>query len=163
MNSTHLELQTYSNNDTIISDPPNRPQGLQSIEIGSTWAVLEWSLPFQNGNTIPISGYRLTASPIPTNYSDANVFHRRAPTLRTVISSGIEFNYTTVAFANSACVEVKCEDAVSVTGSDRLSVNITGLIPFVIYSATVSALANGTNLESEQSHSEHFLTLKDGI
>lgn len=63
---------------------------------------------------------------------------------------------------NSACVEVECEPTFVMVPSSITSANVTGLIPGLEHLLVVTALSNGTNLQSSPNNAFNFTTLADG-
>ncbi len=178
---TFLSLLSVSLSLSLLSlsattDPPSQPQHFILIAIGPTWIHIQWAPPLTNGS-LPVSGYRVTATPqLPhtsdsgntTSEDDGDRNASSIISLRNSLSSCLSGksnettrkNGTTVKWpVTTACVEVVCGDVeLSSFNPGETVANLTGLIPDLDYIVDVTALSNGTNLMSSPSDPINFTT-----
>lgn len=64
--------------------------------------------------------------------------------------------------SNSSCIEVMCKTHVMEVPSNQRTANLTGLIPALRYSVTISAFSHGSRLQSRPSKPVTFTTLMHG-
>ena len=133
-----------------LVDPPSSPNNLQLLQIGSTWAHVRWEPPSENGS-LPLSNYKIVAFPLLNSSND---------TFTSSYSNCTMSNNETQddVETNAACNEVECRETDLTVSSRITSANVTGLIPALMYLLVVTALSNGTNLESEPSNTITFTT-----
>ena len=112
---------------------------------------MQWEPPSESGS-LPLSNYKISAFPF-INSSNATF------TLSSYSNCTISNNETQDDIeTNTACNEVECRETELIVSSHITSANVTGLIPALMYLLVVTALSNGTNLESEPSNTITFTT-----
>ena len=165
----------------MYSDPPSEPQLTVVLDVGPTWVHAQWGSPTTSGS-LPVSGYRITTVPQPRllnttiarfdNGSDTTNSSKdlleQTPHNSTQVRSCNVTNQTDACLGlakniewptNTACIEVVCKNTSLISlEPGKNTVNLTELVPNLDYLLIITALSNGTNLESIPSDPVHFTT-----
>ena len=117
---------------------------------------MRWEPPSDNGS-VPLAGYRISVFPQSSSDSDS------VNSTYSDCTHGSNDNETQDdILTNSACVEVECELTSVMVSSGVTSANVSGLTPGLEHVVVITALSNGTNLQSNHSNAINFTTLTDG-
>lgn len=101
--------------------------------VSHTWALVSWSPPTDKGGLGNISKYRATAEPRPWGGGVGGA-------------------------TNSSCVEVECEVRLEEVPGDKVTMNLTNLVPAIAYSLQLLAFSSGSDLQSKPSQQVAFST-----
>ena len=163
----------------VFIDPPDPPQNLQVLQVGSSWATIKWLPPENVGPLPPLSFYEIVATPqLRMYYSEHDVTNSNdsIPVSRTSIelsqhqkSSLGDYNNSFAAYSlarglnpNTTCIEFMCE-RITVRIDAKLTIfNLSGLIPALSYELAVHSLSNGANLISRPSAAVSITTKHSG-
>ena len=138
-------------------DPPTEPRNPQLLQIGPTWARLQWTPPTNNGS-LPLSSYRAVATPQVTAIDSSDSTAASSGLVRTAFNLSSPIPSEVMFSNNSSCVEIVCEASYAVVDAGTTEANVTSLVPSFPYKVVVMALSNGTNLQSLPSTPVNFAT-----
>ena len=153
-----LQFIIFSLPRLLPVDPPSEPRNPQLLQIGPTWVRLRWTPPTNNGS-LPLSNYQAIATPqVPTDSSSSGSATASSGLAGTELNLSVPIPSEIVFSNNSSCVEVVCEPSYVVVDAGTTEANVTSLVPSIPYKVVVTALSNGTNLQSLPSTPVNFAT-----